>query len=384
MKMPLDDIRVLDMTHVWMGPWCTMMLAEMGAEVIRVEPPWGSIDRLSEGMTFGGASYTFHHLNLNKKDLTLNLKHPEGKRLFKELLKKSDVLVQNMSPGSMEKLGLGYDELKKINPKIIYAALSGFGQYGPYTRRNSYALIAEAMSGHTRLTGDGVDPNGPPIEMAMAYGDLGPGTLAAMAIIAALRYRDHTGVGQMIDVAQFDCMTALNPAVTGYNLSGMLLHEMRKKSRGGSNVGGMFKTKDGGYVVMGAWSPSAVENLKKLLGSDEVTKDMVTQYIGDRNRDEIAKILIDADIAAAPIYQINETVADPHLKARDMWVTVEHPTAGKITVPNFPVKMSETPGKITSAAPLLSQNTREILTGLLGVKEEELNKLMEEQAIGDA
>jgi CoA:oxalate CoA-transferase len=383
MKMPLDDIRVLDMTHVWMGPWCTMMLAEMGAEVIRVEPPWGAIDRLSEGMTFGGASFTFHHLNLNKKGLTLNLKHPEGKRLFKELLKKSDVLVQNMSPGSMEKLGLGYDELKKINPKIIYAAMSGFGQYGPYTRRNSYAPIAEAMSGHTRLTGDGVDPNGPPIEMAMAYGDLGPGTLAAMAIIAALRYRDHTGVGQMIDVAQFDCMTALNPALTGFNLSGMLLHEMRKKSRGGSNVGGMFKTKDGGYVVMGAWSPSAVENLKKLLGSDEPTKEMASQYIGEHNRDEIAKILIDADIAAAPIYQINETVADPHLKARDMWVTVEHPTAGKVTVPNFPVKMSETPGKITSAAPLLSQNTREILTNLLGVKEEELTKLMEEQAIGD-
>ncbi len=384
MKMPLDDIRVLDMTHVWMGPWCTMMLAEMGAEVIRVEPPWGAIDRLSEGMTFGGASFTFHHLNLNKKGLTLNLKHPEGKRLFKELLKKSDVLVQNMSPGSMEKLGLGYDELKKINPKIIYAAMSGFGQYGPYTRRNSYAPIAEAMSGHTRLTGDGVDPNGPPIEMAMAYGDLGPGTLAAMAIIAALRYRDHTGIGQMIDVAQFDCMTALNPALTGFNLSGMLLHEMRKKSRGGSNVGGMFKTKDGGYVFMGAWSPSAVENLKKLLGSDEPTKEMASQYIGDHNRDEIAKILIDADIAAAPVYQINETVVDPHLKARDMWVTVEHPTAGKITVPNFPVKMSETPGRITSAAPLLSQNTREILTNLLGVKEEELTKLMEEQAIGDA
>ena len=136
--------------------------------------------------------------------------------------------------------------------------------------------------------------------------------------------------------------------------------------------------------MMGAWSPSAVENLKKLMGSDEVTKEMVTQYIAEHNRDEITRILIEADIAVGPVYQINETVADPHLKARDMWVTVEHPKAGKITVPNFPVKMSETPGKVTSAAPLLSQNTREVLTGLLGVKEEELNKLMEEQAIGDA
>ncbi|GAH07883.1 unnamed protein product, partial [marine sediment metagenome] len=133
----------------------------------------------------------------------------------------SDVVVQNFKPGTMERLGLGYDVLKDINSYIIYAALSGFGQDGPYSDRGSYATIAEAMSGHTRLTGDEVDPEGPPIEMAQAYGDLGPALFAAMSIIAAIRHRDKTGIGQMIDVSQLDCMVALNTAITGYNLSGL-------------------------------------------------------------------------------------------------------------------------------------------------------------------
>ena len=143
----LDDIRVLDLTHVWFGPWCTMMLADMGAEVIRIEPPWGAIDRIAEGALFGGASYTFHHLNLNKKDLTLDLKNPRGLEILKEFVKKSDVVAQNFSPGTMERLGLGYEVLKELNPGIIYAALSGFGQYGPYKNRRSYAMTAEAMKG---------------------------------------------------------------------------------------------------------------------------------------------------------------------------------------------------------------------------------------------
>jgi CoA:oxalate CoA-transferase len=191
------------------------MLADLGAEVIRIEPPWGNVDRIADEALFGGVSYTFHHLNLNKKDLTLNLKSPEGLAVFKELVKRSDVVVQTFSPGTMEKLGLGYDVLRGLNPRIIYAALSGFGQYGPYSRWGSYATIAEAMSGYTRLTGDEVDPEGPPTEMAQAYGDLGPGLFAAMSIIAAIRYRDKTGVGQMIGIAQLDCMVALNTAITG-------------------------------------------------------------------------------------------------------------------------------------------------------------------------
>ena len=375
MQKPLEDIRVLDMTHVWFGPWCTMMLADMGAEVIRVEPPWGAIDRLSEGMLFGGAPYTFHHLNMNKKDITLNLKSPEGKEILRGLIRKSDVLVQNMSVGSIERLGFGYEELRKLKPDIIYAALSGFGQTGPYKNRNSYAMIAEAMSGHTRLTGDNVDPQGPPIEMAQAYGDLGPGSLAAMAILAALRYRDKTGKGQMIDVAQLDCMVALNTAITGYTLSGLLNWEQRKKYPTGG-VGGLFKAKDGGWVRVAAYSPSAIDNIRKLLGAEEVEKEMVERWVAERSRDEAVQQLVDGDVAAAPVYQIDETLKDPHLRERNMFVTMEHPLAGKVTTPNFPIKFSLTPAERKTAAPLLGQNNKEILTRLLGYTDEQVQELV--------
>ena len=279
MKMPLDDIRVLDLTHVWFGPWCTMMMADMGAEVIRVEPPWGAIDRMAEGALFGGASYTFHHLNINKKDLTLNLKDPDGKAVFFDLLKKSDVIVQNFSPGTMEKLGLGYDVLKETKPDIIYAALSGFGQYGPYTKRRSFAPIAEAMSGHTKMTGENADPEGPPVDMAQAYGDLGPGTMATMAILAALRHRDRYGVGQMIDVAQLDCMIAYNTSITGYLLSGMKPRELREKYPRGRGAGGTFQTKDGGWVRLAAFGPRAMDRIVQHLGMemDEITKELIEE-----------------------------------------------------------------------------------------------------------
>ncbi|RLI10566.1 CoA transferase [Candidatus Bathyarchaeota archaeon] len=371
----LDDIRVLDLTHVWFGPWCTMMLADMGAEVIRIEPPWGAIDRIAEGARFGGVSYTFHHLNLNKKNLTLNLKAPEGVAIFKELVKRSDVVVQNFRPGTMERLGLGYDVLRELNPGIIYAALSGFGQYGPYSSRGAYAMIAEAMSGHTRLTGDRVDPEGPPIEMAQAYGDLGPGTMAAMAIIAAIRYRDRTGVGQMIDVAQLDCMVAYNTAITGYTLSGMKPWELRKKYSLGRGVGGLMQTKDGGWIRMAAYSPKAIDNLKKALETDVVDREMVEKRVAEMTRDEAVDFFVKAKIPVAPVYHVDEVVRDPHLAARGMFVEVEHPKAGRVKVPNFPVKFSETPGEIVSAAPLLGQHNKEILMGLLGYTEERIAEL---------
>jgi CoA:oxalate CoA-transferase len=383
MRKPLEDVRVVYMTHVWFGPWCTMMMADMGAEVIRVEPPWGAIDRITEGMLFGGAPYTFHHLNQNKKDLAINLKSPEGMRLLKELIKKSDIVIQNMSVGTMEKLGLGYEELKKLNPGIIYAALSGYGQYGPYKNRNCYAMFAEAMSGHTRMTGDGVDPNGPPIEMAMAYGDMGPGSLAALAILAALRYRDKTGFGQMIDVAQLDCMVALNPGITGYFLSGMLNWEMRKKYPSGG-IGGLFKAKDGRWVRVGAFSPSAIENLKKLLNLEDPTEDDVLKFVAARDRDECVEELVAGDLPAAPIYQIDETVKDPHLKARDMFITLDHPLVGKVTTVNNPIKFSLTPTERNTAAPILGQHSKEILSQILGLSEEKIESLINDGVVASA
>jgi CoA:oxalate CoA-transferase len=372
----LDDVRVLDLTHVWFGPWCTMMMAEMGAEVIRVEPPWGAIDRIAEGALFGGASYTFHHLNLNKKDLTLDLKSPEGLDLFKELVKVSDVVIQNFSPGTIERLGLGYEVLRELNPSIIYAALSGFGQYGPYKARKSYASVAEAMSGHTRLTGERHEEGGPPVQMAQAYGDLGPGTMAAMAVIAALRYRDRTGVGQMIDVAQFDCMVAYNTAITGYTLSGLLPIELRKKYPMGRGFGGLIECKDGGWIQVAAYAPRFLDSLMEHWGVEDVTKELVTEKTAEMDRDEAVDFYVKLGLPVAPVYHIDETVADPHLAARGMFVELEHPKAGKVRVPNFPVQLSETPGVVRTAAPLLGEHSKEVLMGLLDLSEERVAELV--------
>lgn len=372
----LDDIRVLDLSHVWYGPWCTMMLADMGAEVIRVEPPWGAIDRLADGALFGGASYTFHHLNLNKKDITLDLKNPEGLEIFKELVKKADVVVQNFSPGAMERLGLGYKVLKELNPSIIYAALSGFGQDGPYSNRKSYAMIAEAMSGHTKMTGERADPEGPPLEMAQAYGDLGPGTMAAMAILGAIRYRDRTGVGQMIDVAQYDCMVAYNTAITGYTLSGMLPLELRKKYPMGRGVGGLYQTKDEGWIRIAAFGPRFLDKLNLHYGLDMVDKEFIEERVKEMGREEAVEHFVELGLPCAPVFHVDETVDDPHLAARGMFVEVQHPLVGTMKVPNFPVKFSETPGEIKTAAPLLGADSKELLMGVLGISEKRFIELV--------
>jgi CoA:oxalate CoA-transferase len=377
MKEILEDIRVLDLTQFYFGPFAAKLLADMGAEVIRIEPPWGGTDRLADGAIFGGSSYSFHHWNVNKKNLTLDLKTSEGLKIFKELVKISDVVVQNFRPGTMERLGLGYEVLRSLRPDIIYAALSGFGQTGPYRDRPSFATIAEAMSGHTRLTGDNVDPQGPPIEMAQAYGDLGPGLYAAFCMVSALRHRDRTGKGQMIDVAQLDCMVNLVPALTGYYLSGLRLWEIREKYPIAQGFGGLIQAKDGGWVRVASFSPRIIEDLKKHFGVEEMTMELIEEKVSVMSRDEAVELFIEAGVPVAPVYSEPEVLGDPHLEARDMWVTLSHQKAGELKVPNFPVKFSETPCNIRTPAPLLGQHSAEILQSLLGYGDEKIKELEE-------
>jgi len=379
--MILEDIRVLDLTQFWFGPYCTMMLADIGAEVIRIEPPWGSVDRMADAYIVGGSSYTFHQLNLNKKGLTLNLKIEEGLAAFKELVPTADIVVQNFRPGTMERLGLGYDVLKELNPKIIYAALSGFGQTGPYTARPSFAPIAEAMSGHSRITGNAVDINGPPIEMAQAVGDLAPSLYAAMSIIAAIRHRDRKGEGQMIDVAQLDVMTSMNMAITGYSLSGMLLHEIKDKYPMGRGFGGMFKTIDGGYIRLAIFSPRLIDDLREHMGVEEVTEELIMEKVSGMKRDEAVDYFVAARIPVAPVYNVDEVIIDPHLIERNMFTTVDHENAGPVKVVNFPVKFSKTPAYVKSAAPVIGQHNVEILRDILGYDDSNISALRNANAI---
>jgi CoA:oxalate CoA-transferase len=357
-----------------------MLLAQLGAEVIRVEPPWGATDRLADGAIFGGSSYSFHHLNLNKKGITLNLKTVEGLEIFKDLVKHSDVVVQNFRPGTMERLGLSFKVMKEIKRDIIYAALSGFGQTGPYSERPSFAQIVEAMSGHTRLTGDLVDPHGPPIEMAQAYGDLGPALYATICVIGALRHRDLTGIGQMIDVAQYDCMVSLVPALTGFHLSGLRLWEIREKYPLARGFGGLVQTRDGGWVRIAIFSPRIIESLKDYLGVEEVSMEMLEEKINDMSRDEAVSFFVKAGVPVAPVYSESEVMSDPQLEQRGMWVDLTHPSAGEIRVPNFPVKLSKTPGKVTSPSPVIGEHNHEVLSGLLGYTHERI-KILEESGV---
>jgi len=382
MNKILEDIRILDFTHVWFGPYCTMMLAELGAEVIKVEPPWGTIGRLGPGELHHATSTTFYALNLNKKDIAMDLKNPEVKEMIKELVKQSDVVVQNFAPGAMERLGLGYDVLKKWNPKIIYAALSGFGQTGPYSRYGSYAVIAEAISGHSYATGKQHDPDGPPITMAGALGDLGPAMYAAFAIVAALRHRDKTGEGQMIDVCQVDTMVAFNcTASVAYDLlKESPIKRGQQRLQDPNRIWGILPVKDGWIQIAGERG-KAIENLKQELGVEEVSKELVQERISDMTRMEAFKWLAEMGFPCAPIYEAYEAMWDPHLEARGMWVEVEHKAAGKYKIPNFPVKFSETPGEVTMAAPMLGQHTRMVLKELLGKTDEELDALEKQGAI---
>ncbi|MBS7619453.1 CoA transferase [Candidatus Bathyarchaeota archaeon] len=369
----LEDVRILDFSHVYFGPYAIMILGDMGAEVIKIEPPWGEVARLYPPL-FGGMSSVFLYLNRNKKGMTLNLKDPRAVEIALKLAEKSDILVENFKRGTMDKLGLGYEDIKKVNPDIIYASLSGFGLDGPYYSRPSFAPIASSMSGWYRLTGDIIDPNGPPIRPAEWHGDLDPALWAVISVLGALRYRDKTGEGQLIDVSQLDCMIAqTGVSITRYMLSGELPWQAEKKYMG-LNTFGMFKAKDGWVYV--AAEPQMLDRLLRAMRVESLeTQEQLEQWIAERHVSEVVDAMVSESVPVAPILQINETVEDPHVKARGTIVEMDHPTAGKVRVPGFPVKFSEYKATVRMSAPILGQHNDEILTELLGYSKEKIDEL---------
>lgn len=377
---PLHGICVLDLTRVLAGPYCTMMLGDMGAEVIKVEEPGKGDDTRAFGPPFvGGEAAYYLSVNRNKKSLTLNLKHPEAKPIIKRLIRWADVLVENFRPGAMERLGLGYEAVRRLNPRLVFCSISGFGASGPEAGRPGYDLIVQGESGLMDLTGD---PDGPPYKVGTAVADLVSGIMAAHGILLALYARKRTGRGQLVEVAMLDVMAGL----LAYN-SGIFFATGQSPTRCGNQHPtivpyGTFRAADGwlnvGVANDSLWvrycrvierldladdprfktAPNRVENREALL-------PILSEIMARRTRSEWIARLDVAGVPCGRIRNVGEVLTSPHMKARGKIVTLPHPTAGEVTVTGLPIDLSGTPGAVRSAPPILGQHTDEILSGLL-------------------
>ena len=367
----LKGIRVLDLTHAHAGPICTLYMAAMGADVIKIEPKWGEMTRMFPPLVKGQSPY-FLFLGRGKKGVTLDLKNPEGNDIFKELVKDADVVMENFSPGTMDRLGLEYDVLKEINPRIIYACISGFGHTGPWVNRRSFDPIAQAASGYMWLMKDAIAPDGPPLQAPEAIADTVPGFSALIGILAALVSRTETGRGQKVDVAQMDAMIGTMQSFSFWNIANMSFRTAGRTGRVG--VSGLRETSDG--YVMFALPPGRITDwFMELLGVEELTQEIVDKWVKERTTDDVVETLEKTGVPVAAVMDLDEVQACPQAKAREMFVKVNHPTMGEIIEPGFPIKFSETKGDISAPAPLLGEHNVEVYKRLLGYSEEKIEEL---------
>lgn len=389
MALALEEIKILDLTRVLAGPYATMILADLGADVIKVERPKTGDDSRQFGPYINDESAYFMSINRNKKSMTLNFKKEAGKEILLELIKKVDVIVENFRPGTMEKLGLGYDVLRRVNPKIIYAAASGFGHTGPYSKRPAYDAVVQAMGGIMSITGQN---GGKPTRVGSSVGDITAGLFCAIGILTALINRNSTGIGQKVDVAMLDCQVAvLENAIARYVVSGIV-----PKPSGNRHSSIVpfepFNTKDG-EIMVAAGNDVLWAKLCKALGREELANDkrFSTNPLRNQNYDElrplIAKcfmgkttktwqdILDSTGVPNGPINTVDKVLKDPQVLAREMIVEVDHSKAGKVKMPGIPIKLSETPGAIKIAAPILGQHTEDILKEILSMDNEEIEEL---------
>lgn len=392
---PLENIVVLDLSRVLAGPYCTMMLADFGANIIKIEPPEVGDDSRAFGPFIGKESVYYMSLNRNKRSITLNFKEQEAKDLFKEMVKKADIVVENYRPGTMEKFGLGYDVLKEINPKIIYAACSGFGHSGPYMDKPAYDIVVQAMGGIMSITGP---EGGEPCRVGASVGDIIAGMFTAYGIMTALFHRSLTGVGQKVDVGMLDCQVAvLENAMARYLSSGVV--PKPAGTRHPSITPFESYTAKDGYVIVGAGNDKLWEKLCNLLGREDLIADerFKTNAKRTENVKQLKTIFDDtfskktiqewidkleeAGIPCAPINTVDKVINDPQVNYRNMIVETEHPVAGKIKMAGVPIKMSETPGAVEQPAPLLGQHTEDILKEFLNLTSEQVKGLRDRNVL---
>lgn len=392
----LEGIKVLDLTRVLAGPYSGMLLADMGAEVIKIEIPNKGDDSRAFGPFINGESAYYMNLNRNKKGITLNLKAEEGKKLFLEMVKKADVVLENYRPGTMEKLGLGYETLKEVNPGIVYGCVSGFGHYGPYSQRAGYDIIGQAMGGLMSTTGW---PEGEPTRTGTAMGDVLGGLSVTIGVLAAVINKIKTGEGQKVDVSLVDSVVSSLEIINQIYLATGRIPERIGNRYESTYPYDSFKVKDGSIVIacgndklfsilaneMG--QPELTEDPRFVKNIDRVTnhaplKDIIEKWSINFTIDELVDRLLDLGIPTAPINTIDRIVKDPHIAgAREMFVEVDHPVAGKNKITGNHIKFSELKADIRTAAPTLGQHNEEVYSELFGLSKEQIEELKEKKVI---
>ncbi len=399
MSQALSGIRIIDMTHNQAGPACAQILAFLGADVIKLEEPkGGDVARRNMRDKPDSDSLFFLLFNANKKSLTLNLKSARGKELFRNLIAKSDVLLENFGPGALDRLGFGWPALAEINPRLIYATIKGFGTYGPYRDFKSYEPIAQAMGGAMSVTGF---PENPPTYVVPAIGDSGTGMHMAIGILAALQQRHATGRGQQVEVSMQDAVVNLiRVSLRDHQRTGAPM------ARRGNQLGTVvpstiYPCAPGGpndYVFINAWEQPMWVAMLGVMGRPELADDprfktpearwenraalaaIIEEWTGRRTKHEAMRLLGDAGVPCGAVQDTGEVLADPHLKAREMIVDIDYPTRGTYQTVGCPVKLSDSPAALTRP-PLLGEHTAELLGDLCGLDPDEVKRLRDDGVV---
>jgi crotonobetainyl-CoA:carnitine CoA-transferase CaiB-like acyl-CoA transferase len=393
---PLKDVKVIDLSHIMAGPACSMLLADMGADVIKVERmPDGDDSRRMVPPVIADQSAAFLIMNRNKRGIALDLRTEGGRNVLSRLLKNADVLIENFRRGTMERMGLGYDVLHALNPKLIYCSISGFGRTGPYADRGGFDLVAQGMSGLMSITGEG--PGHPPVKVGAPVTDITAGILACVGILAALHARESSGQGQMVDTSLFEAAI-----IQTYWHSAMCFATGRAPGPMGTahplNAPYQaFPTSDGWITVgaanQGNWlrlvealeapdlrdDPRFATNADRMRNLDVLTATL-TPLFKRRNSAEWLRRLEQAGVPAGPVLEVGQMHGDPQALAREMIVQTDHPTAGHVKAIGLPIKFSDTPGGVRRAAPLFGQDTREVLREH-GFSDVEIEQFAEQGAI---
>ena len=396
MTQALSGIRIIDMTHNQAGPACAQILAFLGAEVIKLEEPkGGDVARRNMRDKKDSDSLFFLLFNANKKSVTLNLKSARGKELFRQLLAKSDVLLENFGPGALERLGFGWKALSEINPRLVYASIKGFGTYGPNAHIKSYEPVAQAMGGAMSITGF---PENPPTYVVPAIGDSGTGMHMAIGLLAALQQRHTTGRGQQVEVSMQDAIVnIIRVSLRDHQRFG---HAMPRRGNQASQTvpSTLYPCQGGGpndYVFINAWEAPQWRAMTGAMGQPELADDprftssesrwenraalnaIIEAWTGARDKYEVMRVLGDAGVPCGAVQDTGEVLADPHLREREMILDIDYPTRGTYQTVGCPVKLSDSPAEV-SRPPLLGEHTAELLGALCGLDPAEVKRLKDD------